>query len=490
MVISDLHLSDAEPVDEKRPLWKKFRRKDFFIDESFNKFLTFIQNESSGGSIELILNGDIFDFDSVMAVPTEKVSGFPSISNYERRMGMNAMEDKSTYKIDVILTDHHIWTQALANFIKNGHQVIFVIGNHDLELNWPKVQDKIIQHLHLPKKLMANIRFCEWFYISNHDTLIEHGHQYDPYCLSISPINPIIKKKGKFKVRLPFGNLANRFMVNGMGLKNPHCDDAYTKTTWEFMTFFFKYEYRNQPFMILTWFFGAFRAFFYAVGEGFLPALKDPLTIEARLACIAEKANATPGMALTLSENHAHPAVRHPLMILRELWLDRALLLLGIVWLCWQIFTTTKLFADISLWWFLVPLVASIPLFLYYAHSVNSQLHINQEKALQRAPLSARACNVQRVVNGHTHIPKHHMYSNIEYLNTGSWSPIFKGPECNEDISQKLFTWIRPSQENPELRESFLYIWSDDKIELHPLSKQFQLNNKMILPDKLIKKAS
>ncbi len=466
IVISDLHLSDAEPTHPTRPLWKKFRQKEYFIDQSFQDFLIHMEKETNGEPIELVLNGDIFDFDSVMKLPKNPDY---SIKNYEKKLGLNPMEAKSVFKIKTVLEDHSLWTKALSKFILNGHQVVFVIGNHDIELNWISVQEMIIQKLDLPPEFKNNVRFCEWFFISHGDTLIEHGHQYDPYCLALNPINPVIKKNGIFKMRLPFGNLANRFMINNMGLKNPHCDSSFVKSTWEFVIFFITYEVKTQPFMIFAWFFGAIRTLIYSIGEGFLPALKDPLTFDSRLKNIARKANATPQMVLTLKENHAHPAARRPLMILRELWLDRAFLVLGIIWGCWQIFTTSNIFADVSLWWFLVPLIISIPFFLYYAHGISSNVHANQDLALEHSPLSAKACQVRRIIMGHTHIEKHITLQEVEYINTGSWSPVFKDLECTEMFGNKLFAWINPHKE----REAALYSWNGDSISLTSHSKKY-----------------
>lgn len=467
LVVSDLHLSDAEPVDPKRPLWKKFRRKEYFIDQSFKEFLEYMEKETQGDSLELILNGDIFDFDSVMSLPENPEYG---IKPYEKKLGLNPMEAKSIFKIETILEDHDVWTKSISDFIQNGHQVVFVIGNHDIELNWTGVQEMIIKKLKLPQEFKNNVRFCEWFYISQGDSLIEHGHQYDPYCMAINPINPVIKKNGKFKMRLPFGNLANRFMINNMGLKNPHNDESFVKdSTWEFVTFFFNYEVRIQPFMVFTWFFGALRAFIYSFGEGFLPALKDPLTFDSRLKNIARKANATPQIVLTLRENHAHPAARRPLMLLQELWLDRALLIFGIIWACWQIFTTSAIFANISVWWFLVPLFISIPFFLYYAHGITSNVHANQDKALYHSPTSAQAADVKRVILGHTHHERHMELKNVEYLNTGTWSPIFEDIECTKMHGKKLFVWINPHKE----RSAALFSWNNGDISLTKQSKKY-----------------
>ena len=170
------------------------------------------------------------------------------------------------------------------------------------------------------------MRFCEWFYISNSDTLVEHGNQYDPYCLSANPINPLIKKGKHAYVRIPFGNLAGKFMLNGMGLFNPHADSSYIKSSlWDYLVFYFKYILRVQPFLLWTWFWSALVTLIYSVGEGLLPAMTDPITLNARVEDIAQRANATPSMVWALKELHAHPAIFNPIKILRELWLDRAI---------------------------------------------------------------------------------------------------------------------------------------------------------------------
>ena len=128
--------------------------------------------------------------------------------------------------------------EALRNFVVNGNRVIFIIGNHDMELHWMAVRRDIVDFLNLPVKLQSNVRFCEWFYISESDTLIEHGNQYDPYCLCANPINPLIRKRKKDFIRLPFGNLANKYMINGMGLKNPHDDRNFIMSVFEFSKYF------------------------------------------------------------------------------------------------------------------------------------------------------------------------------------------------------------------------------------------------------------
>src|SRR3954469_18784503 len=91
IVVSDIHLADAEPPHPHNPLWKRFKRPAHFVDRTFRKFLEHLQTSITGDK-ELVLNGDIFDFDSVMVLPDD---GLFHINWLERARGMNAEEGKS-----------------------------------------------------------------------------------------------------------------------------------------------------------------------------------------------------------------------------------------------------------------------------------------------------------------------------------------------------------------------------------------------------------
>lgn len=135
-VISDLHLSEAEPVNIRFPLWKKFKTRQFFFDDVFESFLKHIEERAQGAPIELILNGDIFDFDSVMALPDEPTF---HVSWLEKHRGLFPRPDRSRFKIQKILKDHAEFMTSLRDFIMRGNRAVFVIGNHDLELHFPGV---------------------------------------------------------------------------------------------------------------------------------------------------------------------------------------------------------------------------------------------------------------------------------------------------------------------------------------------------------------
>lgn len=465
IILSDIHIADAEPPQAGNPLWKRFKRKKFFIDRSFKRMLEDIQSEVNG-TIELVLNGDIFDFDSVMQIP--KNPPF-HVSFLEKKRGLSSEEDKSLYKMDVILKDHDIFVDALRSFILHGNRVIFVIGNHDMELHWPAVRETIVRHLKLPNDLKSHVRFCDWFYISNQDTLIEHGNQYDPYCLCQNPVNPLIKVRNKTIVRLPFGNLAGKYLTNGMGLFNPHVESSFIKSSVkEYAVFFYSYVFRVQPFIYWAWLWGALTTLWVSLREGFLPPLRDPLMLEERVNKIAENANATPSQVRLLRELHVHPAVYSPLMIIRELWLDRFIFFLLICYVSFQIYSFINLFAPASIWVLIIPLLILMPIFVFYARSVISELHTLEKKMIKLVPLSAKITKVHRVIHGHTHKQNHFKISDVEYLNTGTWSPAFHDVECTQPYGKKCFAWIR-AVEGSDVREASIYEWKDPGIEKIPM---------------------
>ena len=464
IVLSDIHLSDAEPFNPDRPLWKKYKSRDLFIDDSFQRFLEYIVSQVNGEPIELVLNGDIFDFDSILQLP--EVPQFP-ISWLERHRGLDPLEEKSLFKLSVIIRDHPVWFKALRDFLMPGkNRLVFIIGNHDCELHWNSLQKHVIGHLDLPEKIEQHVRFCEWFYISNQDTLIEHTHQYDAYNMCMNPINPTIKMGRSVWVRLPFGNLANKYIVNGIGLINPHVESSYIMSIREYIQFFTKYLLRVQPLLFWTWFWGACVTLVYSVREGLHPALRDPLTQEKLIEDIAKRANSTPRIVRELRSLHVYPAVYRPWILFRELWLDRLILFFGVFFISFQIFSTMRIFSDVSSWWFLTPMMLLLPLFLLYARSVKSDVYRMQRVVYKKIPLCATITGVSRIIQGHSHRHEHFGLEGIEILNSGTWSPAYKDVECTDPYGQKCFVWIKKT--NKKKRECALFEWQETGIRLIP----------------------
>ena len=464
LVLSDIHLADAELGVPGKSLWKRYKRPKFFIDQSFRRLLEHLESEIGGEPAELVLNGDIFDFDSVMRLPLHTSL---HLSWLEQKRGLYPEEEKSRFKMEVILQDHPVFVQALRDFIRKGNAAVFVIGNHDMELHWPLVQKEILKALHLSEDEEKRVRFCEWFYISNGDTTIEHGNQYDDYCVSMNPIHPFIKKGRKIMVRLPFGNIAGRYMTNGMGLFNPHVESTFLMELSEYFRFFYKYAIRVQPLLPFTWLWGACVSFWAAMTDGLLPAMRDPLFTEQRVQEIAEKSNATPEMVRMMNELKVHSAIFNPIKIARELWLDRFLLLVFIGILSFNLYASIYLMVPISKFWFGLFLLIFTPGLIFYSRNIKSVVIETMEEIFKNAPMVAKITKTKRVVFGHTHRELHTAVDQVEVMNTGTWSPAFKDPECRESFGKKCFAWIRYPKEGESRDERIadVYEWNDPGLE-------------------------
>lgn len=463
-VLSDIHIADGEAPDPKRPLWRRYKDPAFFVDESLARFLDHARELCGGERAELVLNGDIVDFDCVVAVPDD--APFP-VSWLERARGLAAEEAKAVWKLGRILDDHPRILSELRRWLEEGHDIAYVVGNHDLEMHWPAAQELFRDRLELPVDCLGSLRFCAWFTIAGGDTLVTHGNQLDPYCLCHDPLHPFIEVHGTMRVRLPFGDHAGKYLSNGIGWFNPHVESTYVKSLPEWFWFFYKQVVRQQPFILLTWLWSSVAALLSSLREGFRPALRDPLSLEQRVEDVAAAARTTPAVVRALHEVRAHPAVFRPLKVLRELWLDRFFLLLGIAVVSLEAVSTLHLFAGVSGWWAVVLFAVLLPPFFFYAASVDSDVQEVNRNIRKRLALLARITRTDKVVMGHTHDARHERMGDVEYANTGHWAPGFVDMQCTEPDGVRGFTWIKPDGSGGRRME--LRQWTDPASEVMPV---------------------
>lgn len=454
VILSDLHLTDAEPVSDKRPYWRAYKQRRFFIDHDFGNLLEYVTSRARSG-VELILNGDTFDFDGIVSIPDETPGPISWLSHLR---GMPSEEWMSLYKADRIVEDHKAWFGALRTFLtgSDDRRVVFVIGNHDVELHWPSVQARIIEAIDLPDDALDRVTFAPSFYISGEDTYVSHGHLYDPLCTEPTPSNPLIQIRGRPRVRIPFGDMAARYMLNGMGYFNPHAAGNYIMSARQYFGFFFKFMARTQPFLLWTWFWSAAMTLFLSLRDYWTPAMRDPLVVEEKTQAIAERSNATPSMVRQLEALNVPSACNDPLKIARVLWLDRGLLFLAVLYLAFQATLAVNFVWPISPWWAFLFIALLFPGFIIYSFRVRpaeAKLSLMTE---ERAIVIHRVTKVSQAVFGHTHVPVIENVGPLHYVNGGFWSPAFREPTCENRIGTQTFVWLKPS-EGP--RRAELWEW-------------------------------
>jgi hypothetical protein len=131
-------------------------------------------------------------------------------------------------------------------------------------------------------------------------------------------------------------------------------------------------------------------------------------------------------------------------LIARELWLDRAFLILIAFVIVFQIMLLVKHFYNLSFFWAFIPLMLLLPFFLFYSKSVTSLVSSFKEPDEKILSTTSAITKVKRVIYGHTHIIRHEMIGAVEHLNSGCWSAAFTDVECTQAIDQKTFVWISP----------------------------------------------
>ncbi len=165
LVISDCHLSAGLNFESR-----KNPHEDFFFDEEMVEFFDFFSNGKYGDGCEteLIINGDYLDFLNV-----------PYRGEFEEVI----TEQFALYKLECILAGHPKVVAALRRFAaKPGKSITYNIGNHDADLFFPKVRERLVQALDPDGKCPSSKVRVNWEHsVINLDggIQIHHGNQFE-----------------------------------------------------------------------------------------------------------------------------------------------------------------------------------------------------------------------------------------------------------------------------------------------------------------------
>ena len=159
IIISDLHLGGGrfDPGDDH-----------VYQNDELVRFIEKLLATEKGtaGQIELIFNGDFFEF--AQANPQAYQS--PSTDFW-------CSESESREKLETILSGHFDVMRALRQFQAEGNQITIVPGNHDVDLYWEDIQ------LRLRQCIADSLHFeigMDWIERYSGRLHICHGHLWDP----------------------------------------------------------------------------------------------------------------------------------------------------------------------------------------------------------------------------------------------------------------------------------------------------------------------
>nr|WP_251011219.1 metallophosphoesterase [Variovorax paradoxus] len=172
-VISDLHIG-AGALDDC----------DAGCEAALVAFVDHL-TDSREEQVELVLNGDSFDF--VQAEPWKRPDLEARTSD---KVPLCFTEVISCEKAQAILDSHPKIFDSFARFVaRAGAALTIMPGNHDADLFWPKVRGAFEQRLN--GSIRARVRWhLEPQYIppTAPQLWIEHGHQYDPVNSFFHPV--------------------------------------------------------------------------------------------------------------------------------------------------------------------------------------------------------------------------------------------------------------------------------------------------------------
>ena len=244
IVVSDLHLSAGYNEETGR----YSRNEDFFFDEEFRRFLEYLQDANPGNN-HLIIAGDLFDFlqidgDLAQKLSDKKEASF-KITEKELTFGLGTEEEKTAWKLGVIVHGHKVFFKALACFLSKKNFLSIITGNHDIELYWEKVKNALVGHIvnfepdqEIRQQIKERISFYPWFYYDkDYKTYIEHGNQYDASNSFQYLLYPVFGPNSK-RLWLPFGSFFVRYFFNKLEISNPFADNIkpptkYMRCAWK-----------------------------------------------------------------------------------------------------------------------------------------------------------------------------------------------------------------------------------------------------------------
>ncbi len=456
LIVSDVHLSQTHPEDPSDPMWMRYRRADRHPDVEFAALVDHALARFDGDAIEIVFNGDVLDFDA------------PWVKDGESSFDEFPLDDAGcAAQAERILTDHPTWFRAVARLLLAGHRVLFLSGNHDVELYWPGARAAIRAHLvglcaseatasgrarATPAEIAASIdervRFRAWFHVTEDRIYLEHGSQYDVFNGVPWPMLPIVSKRDW--IHPVMGKLAFKRTGSRMGYFNPYYEETFYMGLFGYLGHFLRrYAFSRRRHIVRTWFFGGLST----VLEVFRGRHDQDWTADNRASAAAEIGAS--GAAIDATQAlRADLAERTMLPILRELWLDRlalAAVVAALSALGGAVFGAVGALA-----------VAAVAVAAFVAYEVKTPKPDirTYDSTTGRVRELYDVHGVRAICLGHTHRPYGTWDEKGRFWgNSGSWCPAFHDAECARPVLAKRPVLILTS--DGERLEGGLFGWSE-----------------------------
>ena len=430
VTVSDVHLSQAHPASELDAAWMRYRRAEYHPDGDFEALVAHLLAlcpDADRDRIELCFNGDLLDFDAPWVKDGD--SSFDEFPTDEPGCTAHARR---------ILADHPRWFAAAARLVDAGHRLLFVSGNHDVELYFGGVREAVLDalraHARPGKVTEETVRFRRWFHVTEAGVYIEHGSQYDFMNCVLHPMLPVVRDRDR--IHPVCGKLAFKRTGSRMGYMNPYYEENFLKgLTGHVGDFARHYALSGRRHIARTWVKGAAATSIDVWRER--RSGSDTAFVEEGHELAAKETGADPDAIRSTFALGEESAERTMLPILRELQLDRlAALGLGTALVGAAAAAGGRRAAGATA-------VAALLGFAIYEAIVPKPDLRTYDSAPPRIRALHDIHHARALVMGHTHRPFERWENGLFSGNSGAWCPAFSDIECTQPVLDgRPFLWL------------------------------------------------
>jgi UDP-2,3-diacylglucosamine pyrophosphatase LpxH len=208
ILLSDVHLG-SDLVTHVRP-WAatSWLTREAEIDDKLVSMLAYHRTRRRERPLCVVMAGDFLDLVGVSLPPEQTMRTAPT--SEEREHGLGSAPDHVVHKVWAIARRHPRVFKALMELVADGHQLVLVRGNHDIELYWYAAQHAFVEAViaHAPaerhRELAARIAVHPWFFVVPGLLYVEHGHQFDAMCSYGDPLSSTCPRDSRRIRQVPF----------------------------------------------------------------------------------------------------------------------------------------------------------------------------------------------------------------------------------------------------------------------------------------------
>lgn len=240
LIISDIHLGRDVLEGQGAGLVRHVAQ----VDHDLAAFLEhYSSHPLNGRPWRLIVAGDMIEFIGMAVRADAEVVTPPN--EEERLHGLGSAPDHALVKLARVFDRHGGVMERLATFVRAGHSLVILRGNHDVDLFWDEVQTDLRERLvrlagvqeREADAFRSRVVFVPWFYYEPGLVYVEHGHQYDGLCsfdFQLYPVNPDDPRRLVDDV----STMALRYLVNPTPRLPRECGERwsvldYARWAWD-----------------------------------------------------------------------------------------------------------------------------------------------------------------------------------------------------------------------------------------------------------------